>query len=97
MSTATLTWTNPTTRVDGSALAAADIATVEVFDGTTSLGVATSPFTTPALLVGDHSFTVVVTDTAGHKSAPSNSALVTIPATAANPSAVTDLAAVLNP
>ena len=101
MATATLTWSNPTTRVDGSPLAAADILRVEVFDttasGVTSFGFATSPFTTPTLTVGDHSFTVVVTDTTGHVSAPSNNATVTVTPTAANPSPVTDLAATLNP
>jgi hypothetical protein len=97
MATATLTWTNPTTRVDGSPLAASDIARVEAFDGDTSFGFVTSPFTTPTLTVGDHSFTVVITDNAGHVSAPSNNALITIPPSAANPSPVTDLAATLNP
>jgi hypothetical protein len=54
-------------------------------------------FTTGVLTVGVHNFTVVVQDTTGHRSAASNVASVTVPATAANPAAVTDLAATLNP
>jgi hypothetical protein len=100
MATATLTWTNPTTRVDGSPLAASDIAHVEIFDmttsGSTSFGFGTSPFTTPVLNVGDHAFTVVVTDTTGHSSSASNVASVTVSATLASPAPVSDLAAVLN-
>jgi hypothetical protein len=104
MATATLTWTNPTTRVDGSPLAATDIGGINVFDSAApdptvpiaSLLAVTS-FTTGTLTVGAHSFTVVVVDTTGHSSAPSNVVTVTVAATLSNPSPVTDLAAVLNP
>jgi hypothetical protein len=105
VSTATLTWTLPTTRTDGTALASTEIASVNVFDdasptptvpiGTTS-GTAVT-FTTAVLIVGVHNFTVTVVDTTGHTSAVSNVATVTVPATLASPTAVTNLAATLNP
>jgi hypothetical protein len=100
MSTATLTWTLPTTRVDGSPLAATDIASIDIFDSGAAIGNApgaATTFTTGVLTVGAHGFTVVVNDTTGHQSAPSNVASVTVAPTLAVPSAVTDLAAVLNP
>ena len=104
MSTATLTWTNPTTRVDGVALAPNEIVSVDVFDSgssTPSVAIGNVPgpgttFTTGLLSVGNHGFTVVVNDSTGHASAASNIAAVTVPATLAAPSAVTDLAATLN-
>lgn len=102
MSTATLKWTNPTTRTDGTPLAATDIASTDIFDSASPGGpIGTVPggattFTTDTLSVGDHAFTVVVQDTTGHRSAPSNGATVTVPATLANPSPVADLAATLN-
>lgn len=95
--TATLTWTNPTTRTDGSPLLPADISHVEIFDlSDTSFGFGTSPFITPVLNTGDHSFTVTVTDLAGKVSAPSNVAKVTVLPADVAPAAVTDLTAVLN-
>ena len=103
MSIATLTWADPTTRVDGSALASAEIASIDVFDSAASdptipvgnvLG-GVGTFTTRTLAVGTHAFTVVVNDTTGHKSAPSNAATVTVATTLAVPSAVTNLAAQL--
>ena len=99
MATASLKWTAPTTRTDGSALTPDMIAGSDVFDGANMIGSvvgAANMFTTDVLAVGDHSFTVVVRDTAGHSSAASNVATVTVPATLANPSAVTDLTATLN-
>ena len=104
MANATLNWTNPTTRVDGSPLEAADIASIDVFDTgasdpatpVASLQGAATTLTTDTLTVGNHVFTVVVNDTTGHKSAPSNGAAITVPATLAAPSAVADLAATLN-
>jgi hypothetical protein len=99
MSTATLTWTIPTTRVDGTALAAAEIDHVEIFDGGVSLGSvqgAMTTFTTGVLTVGAHTFTVTTTDVGGHTSAPSNAVTVTVPVTQAAPSAITDLQATLN-
>lgn len=99
MTTATLRWTDPKTRVDGSALAAADIASVEISnthsDGSVELlgsvlsGV--QSFTTGVLAVGVNAFTVVVRDTSGHVSAMSNAAVVVVIPTLAAPSAVTDL------
>jgi hypothetical protein len=104
MSTATLTWTLPTTRIDGTTLSPSEIASVDIFDAASTTptvaignapGAATS-FTTGTLSVGDHSFTVVVNDTTGHVSGPSNAATLTVPATLAVPSAATNLAATLN-
>ncbi len=105
MATATLTWTDPTTRTDGSALTAAEIASIDIFDSA-----ATNPavpignvpggagtFTTAVLTVGDHAFTVIVNDTTGHKSAPSNAASVSVAAILAAPSSAANLAATLNP
>lgn len=104
MATASLTWTVPATRTDGSALPPDQIASIAIFDTAaanptvpiaTTVGAAAS-FTTNVLSVGVHNFTVVVNDTTGHASAASNVASVTVPAVLANPSAVTDLAATLN-
>lgn len=99
MSTATLTWTVPTTRTDGTPLSAAEIAMITIFDAGVQIGTVTgagSTFTTGVLTVGDHVFTVTVTDTTGHVSALSNAVTVTVVAVLAPPSAVTNLAAVLN-
>jgi hypothetical protein len=103
VSTATLNWTVPTTRIDGSPLLATDIASIDIFDSASGkspignvLGAATS-FTTGTLSVGVHDFTAVVNDTSGHVSAASNTAAVTVAATLAAPSAISDLAATLNP
>lgn len=105
MATATLKWTDPTTRVDGSVLAAADIARVDIKDanasdpnaviGTVAGGVQT--FTTGTLDVGTHTFFAYVVDVQGHSSAASNAAQVTVASTLANPAAISDLAATLNP
>lgn len=104
MSTATLTWTNPVSRVDGVALAANEIVSVDIFDSgsstpTVAIGNVPGPgttFTTGLLSVGNHGFTVVINDSTGHVSAPSNIAAVSIAPTLAAPAAVTDLAAVVN-
>jgi hypothetical protein len=63
MSTATLTWTDPTTRTDGTPLAPSDIAGVDIYD------TGTGTYLTGLLAVGQHTFTVVVRDTSGHSSA----------------------------
>jgi hypothetical protein len=97
MATATLTWTPPTKRTDGTALAPDQIAGTHVFDGTNEIGTAPSAaatFTTPTLPPGDHSFTVVVHDATGGVSAASNAAALVVPESP--PAPVTDLAAVLN-
>lgn len=105
MSTVTLKWTVPATRTDGSAIPVDQVANITIFDdqsatplvpiGTVS-GAGTS-FTTDVLSVGDHNFTAKVNDTTGHSSAASNVVSITVPATLANPAAITDLAGVLNP
>lgn len=107
MTTATLTFTRPTTRVDGSPLPASDIAAVNIYvddpaaGGPELLGSITDPsqnsFVTPDLLVGLNEFTAKVLDTTGHLSEVSNVAAVTVPATVSAPSAIADLAATLNP
>lgn len=105
MSTATLTWVLPTTRVDGASLSPTEIASIDIFDNSSptpavAIGNAPGPattFTTGVLSVGDHSFDVVVNDTTGHVSAPSNVAVLTVPATLAAPAPATALAATLNP
>ena len=104
--TATLTWVNPTTRTDGSALAPTDIATVSVYDVSTAIpsstligtvsGGTTTTFTTAVLSTGFHNFTVIVTDTAGTSSSASNVATVNVLPVLAAPSAATGLTAVLN-
>lgn len=105
MATATLSWTNPTSRTDGVALSPDEIASVDIFDSAETdptqpigrvPGAGTS-FTTGLLTVGTHGFTAVVNDVNGHKSAPSNSAVAIIEATQANPAAITDLSVVVNP
>lgn len=104
MSTATLKWTVPTTRIDGSPLTQDQIAGFDVFDSTSTtplVPVGTVPgaagsFTTDVLAVGVHNFSVVCRDTSGHSSAASNVASVTVAPVAANPSAVSDLTATLN-
>lgn len=104
MSTVKLAWTNPIARKDDTALNPSDIASVDVFDdigdgnGPVLIGSpvgAATEFTSQTLSVGMHTFTVVVNDDTGHRSAPSNAAQVFVPATQAAPNAVSDLAATL--
>lgn len=104
MSTVALSWTLPTTRVDGTPLAPTDIASVDVFDSGsatpgTPIGNAPGPavtFVSGVLSVGAHGFTVVVNDTSGHSSAPSNVFSGTVVATLANPSPATGLTGVFS-
>jgi len=100
--TATLTWTAPTTRTDGSPITGA--LTTQIWDAVAGapavqIGSGNSPFTTPALAVGDHSFSVIVCEGNGTSfmvcSGPSNMAAVTV--TQAPPAAVGNLSAVLGP
>ena len=105
MATATLTWTPPVTRTDNTALTPDMIAGADIFDTASatpatpigSVTGAAGTFTTDVLAVGVHNFTVITRDTTGHSSAASNVASVTVVATLANPLAITDLAATLNP
>jgi len=99
MSTVTLHWTDPTTRTDGSALAASDVAGIDVFEGTTKIGTVgpgIQTFTTGDLPPGDYNFTAVVNDTTGHASAPSNTFTATIAVVLANPSPIADLTGTVN-
>lgn len=104
MATATLNWTPPTTRTDGTTLSPDQILNADIFDTASTtpaipIGTvvgAANTFTTGILTVGVHNFTVVTNDTLGNSSAASNVASVTVVATLAAPSAVTNLTAVLN-
>jgi hypothetical protein len=105
MSKVQLNWTNPTTRIDGSALPSAQIANIQIYDdasptpntpiGTAPGGTATGTFTTGDLAAGVHNFTAVVVDTDGNKSMPSNIYTATI--TEAAPSPILDLAGSIVP
>lgn len=109
VSTVTLKGTTPVARTDGSALAPTDIASIDIFDdvgdgnGPQLIGSVPNPgvtfeFTTGVLAAAlTHNFTDVVNDTTGHKSAPSNTVSIPVPATLAAPNAVTDMTGVLNP
>lgn len=105
MSTATITWVDPTARSDGSPLSAAEIVNIEVFDSAASdptvpIGIVAGgvqTFTTGTLTVGVHSFDLVCTDTTGHQSAPSGTASVTVQATLAPPNPPSNVVATLNP
>lgn len=87
MSTLTITWVLPTVRSDGSPLALSEIASVSIFDMGASnpsvpVSVIPSAVTSATIdpVVGDHGFTVVVTDTAGRVGLPSSPvAMVTVP------------------
>jgi len=96
----TLTWTNPTMYVSGQPLT---IGQVSVLYDNVQTGISGAPttFTTPALTLGSHTFTVVVCDnqgTPGNCSQASNPATVNITATGALVvPPVGDLRAVVNP
>jgi len=101
--TVTLTWTNPTTHTDGSPITG--VLTTSIFDVVTPVtgpalasvlvGTGVSPFTTPVLASGGHSFTVINCEAGGGCSAPSNAVVEMV--TPAVPNAVTDLSGALNP
>jgi hypothetical protein len=107
VTTATLAGTTPVTRVDDSVLALTDIQEIDVYDdigdgkgpqkiGSIPAPAATFTFTTGVLSVGNHIFTGIVLDTSGHSGAPSNAAAVTVAATLAAPSPISDLTVTLN-
>jgi hypothetical protein len=99
MTKALLKWVDPTTRVDGSALASSDISSITIHDDTDGLVGSVLPgvqtFTTSTLSVGDHSFYAIAHDTSGHSSGRSNVASVTVTPTLANPAAPSGLTAEL--
>jgi hypothetical protein len=78
----TLAWTNPTTYTTGQALTIGQV-TVFFDNSATSVSGAPTTFTTPVLVGGTHSFTVVVCDnmSPANCSPASAAATVTIPAT----------------
>jgi hypothetical protein len=96
-----LTWTTPTTRIDGSPLALTDISVTNVSRNGAVIGTPTAvagamAFTDSTPLTGSDIYTVTTVTTDGLTSADSNA--VTITVAAANPAAaITDLAGVLVP
>jgi hypothetical protein len=103
--TATLRWTVPTVRADGTLLPAAEVAGADVYDTPTpqpsmapigSVVGTVGTFVTGPLKPGIHTFTVMTRDTAGNKSPTSNDATCTI-RPAAPPAAITDLTVTINP
>ncbi len=99
----TVTWANPTTRTDSSALPASAIAKVDVMDSLVSgvplgtvTGGATTTFTSLQLAAGTHVLSLIWTDTAGNKSVASNTMSVVVPAPVAPPNAGTLNSATLN-
>lgn len=112
MTTATLTWSAPTTRAaspsqNPAPLSLAEIAEFDVYDAVDALpavqiGMVTNPRSTNMLITntlvpGVHVFTVTTKDTAGNTAAASNMVSVTVPApVVAPPAAITDLAVMLN-
>ena len=93
----TLAWTNPITYTTGQALTIGQI-TVFFDNSATSVSGAPTTFTTPVLVGGTHSFTVVVCDnmSPANCSPASAAATVTIPATPLAIPAVSNLTAVVN-
>ena len=94
----TLAWTNPTTYTTGQALTIGQV-TVFFDNSATSVSGAPTTFTTPVLVGGTHSFTVVVCDnmSPANCSPVSAAATVTIPATPLAIPAATNLTAVVDP
>ncbi len=94
-----LTWTTPSTRIDGTALALTDIAATNVSRNGVIIGspiavAGTMAFTDSTPLTGSDIYTVDTVTTDGLVSADSNAITITVPA--ANPaSAITDLAGTL--
>ena len=94
MTTAVLQMVMPTTRADGSTLAATDIDHVDIYDAVAdnpsvpigTLKPAGTVFTTDTLTTGTHHFAFTVTDTGGHVSAMSNVLDFLVEATASPPS-----------
>lgn len=94
-----LTWTTPSTRIDGSPLAITDIAVTNVIRNGAIIGsplaiVGAMAFTDSTPLTGSDVYTVETVTTDNLVSAQSNAVTINVPA--ANPaSAITDLAGVL--
>jgi hypothetical protein len=104
MTTAILTWKDPTTRTDGSPISP-DIIHINVFDdasptpnqpiGAVAAGVQT--YETAALSAGVHNFTITAVDSEGDTSTVAPCGSVTVPVTLAAPNPPTSGVAVLNP
>jgi hypothetical protein len=97
--TVTLTWTNPTTRTNTSAITGALTTQIWDFTGTPpvnqQINTGTSPFKTPQLAAGSHAFTVINCEAGGVCSQPSNVFTTTI--TPVAPNAVTNLTGTVGP
>lgn len=101
--TATLAWVNTTTRTNGAAVTGAltfqvwDLSGNPAFNRQISPGVVitASPFKTPQLDAGAHTFTVVECEAGGACSAPSNAASATVVPVA--PNAITTLTVTIGP
>jgi len=93
----TLAWTNPTTYTTGQALTIGQV-TVFFDNSATSVSGAPTTFTTPALVGGTHSFTVIVCDnmSPANCSRASAAATVTVPATPLAIPAASNLTAVVS-
>jgi len=92
----TLAWTNPTTYTTGQALAIGQV-TVFFDNSATSISGAPTTLTTPVLVGGTHSFTVVVCDNMiPANCSPASAAAVTVPATPLAIPAASNLTAVVN-
>ncbi len=98
-----LTWTTPTTRQDGSALALTDIQATNVSRNGTIIASpvaisGTMNFSDTSPLTGDDTYTVETVTTDNLTSGPSNAVTITVvPPVGSPPSAITDLAATLVP
>lgn len=74
-----ITWSAPTTRADGSALAPTEIDHYSVYEGTTKImTTAGLGVTVPNVTPGTHSYTLTATDTNGIESARSAQASINI-------------------
>jgi hypothetical protein len=110
--TVTLTWTPPTTRTDGSALPAAQIARADIYD---AFGCSITPcpnpagnvvgnvtgaigtFKTPGLAAGAHTFTVFTIDTGVPAAVSPSSNAVTLTIVVPPPAAITNLTGTVGP
>ena len=86
MATATINFSLPVTRIDGSSLSASEIAHVEILNASFQIGPfeigsasAVTTYITGILSAGRHEFAVRVVDRNGNASAPSNVAAVIAP------------------
>ena len=109
--TATLTWTIPTLRADGTALPESQIAKFDIFDAPgapvpnptfIAIGTVTGPFTTPTAtfttgtLLSGSQHTFMVSSTDTVGDVSAQSNLISVTVPLAGPAAIADLKVVLN-